>query len=68
MPMSSLINITNNLNDGINVVTASGIGTFNNPYVKVSGEGILVAIIDSGIDYLNEDFINEDGTSKIVSY
>lgn len=66
-PMSQLINITNNLNDGINVATASGIGAFNNPYVKLSGDGILVAIIDSGIDYLNPDFINEDGSSKIVS-
>lgn len=67
IPMSSLINITNNVANGINISTASGIGTFNNPYINLNGEGILVAIIDSGINYLHPDFIKEDGTSKIVS-
>ena len=66
-PMSSLIDITDNLESGIDISTASGISTFNNPYINLSGKGILVAIIDSGIDYLNQDFIKEDGTSKIVS-
>lgn len=66
-PMSSLINITNDLKSGINVSTGSGIGSFNNPYVNLDGSGILVAIIDSGIDYMHPDFINEDGSSKIVS-
>ncbi|MDO7205186.1 S8 family serine peptidase [Paraclostridium bifermentans] len=31
------------------------------------GEGTIIAIIDSGIDYLHPDFINEDGSSKIIS-
>lgn len=65
--MSTLIDITNDLENGIDVSTASGIRNFNIPYVNLTGEGILVAIIDSGIDYLHSDFINEDGTSKIVS-
>lgn len=65
--MSTLINITDNVKDGVDVLTASGIRTFNNPYVNLTGEGILVAIIDSGINYLHQDFIKEDGTSKIVS-
>ncbi|HHU70852.1 MAG TPA: S8 family peptidase, partial [Clostridiales bacterium] len=30
------------------------------------GEGVLVSIIDSGIDYSHPDFINEDGTSRIA--
>lgn len=30
------------------------------------GEGVLVAIIDSGIDYAHPDFIYEDGTSRIA--
>ncbi|KXZ39276.1 Serine protease, subtilisin family [Alkalithermobacter thermoalcaliphilus JW-YL-7 = DSM 7308] len=44
-------------------------GTFfhNHPYIPLTGRGILVAIIDSGIDYTHPDFIYEDGTSKIVS-
>ncbi|WP_434799723.1 bile acid germinant receptor pseudoprotease CspC [Terrisporobacter vanillatitrophus] len=67
VPMSTLINITNNLKEGVDILAASGIRTFNNPYVNLNGEGILVAIIDSGIDYLHPDFIKEDGTSKIVS-
>lgn len=31
------------------------------------GQGTLVAVIDSGIDYANEDFRNEDGTTRIRS-
>ena len=29
------------------------------------GQGILVAVIDSGIDYENADFRNEDGSTRI---
>ena len=29
------------------------------------GQGILIAVIDSGIDYTNADFRNEDGTTRI---
>ena len=29
------------------------------------GQGVLVAVIDSGIDYENADFRNEDGTTRI---
>ena len=31
------------------------------------GEGVIVAIIDSGIDYLHKDFQNEDGTTRIIN-
>ncbi len=37
----------------------------NQPYLNLRGGGILVAVIDTGIDYNNEAFIYEDGTSKI---
>ena len=30
------------------------------------GQGILVAILDSGIDYANQDFRNPDGSTRIV--
>lgn len=33
----------------------------------LSGKGVLVAIIDSGIDYTHPDFRNEDGTTRIYS-
>ncbi|GAA0076449.1 hypothetical protein UT300005_08270 [Clostridium sp. CTA-5] len=37
-----------------------------NPYLNLTGKGVLVGIVDTGIDYLNEEFIKEDGTSRIV--
>ncbi|MBW6409568.1 S8 family peptidase [Clostridium weizhouense] len=38
-----------------------------NPYLNLTGKNVLVGIIDTGIDYLNQEFIREDGTSRIVS-
>lgn len=32
---------------------------------NLTGEGVIIAVIDSGIDYTHPDFINEDGTSRI---
>ena len=34
-------------------------------FLDMRGQGVLVAIIDSGIDYANEDFRNADGTTRI---
>lgn len=36
-------------------------------YPDLTGEGVLLGIIDSGIDYRHPDFINEDGTTRIES-
>ena len=33
----------------------------------LTGRGVLVAVIDSGIDYFHEDFRNEDGTTRILA-
>jgi len=30
------------------------------------GEGVIVAVIDSGVDYAHPDFRNEDGTTRIM--
>ena len=38
-----------------------------NPYLDLTGRNVVVGIIDTGINYLNEEFINEDGTSRILS-
>ena len=36
--------------------------------INLFGRGTLIAILDSGIDYRHPDFINEDGTSRIVAF
>ncbi|MGL5086438.1 MAG: S8 family serine peptidase, partial [Clostridium sp.] len=38
-----------------------------NQYLGLNGRGVLVGMVDSGIDYLNNEFIREDGTSRIES-
>jgi Subtilase family. len=38
-----------------------------NPYLDLTGRGVLIGMVDTGIDYLNEEFIREDDTSKVVS-
>lgn len=68
VPMSSLIQITNNLSEGESTTSASGTGyIYNNPYLNITGKNILIAIIDSGIDYLHPDFLDEDNNSVILS-
>lgn len=48
-------------------VEASGASFFqDNPYLRLDGTGVLVGIIDTGIDYLNEEFMLEDDTTRIV--
>lgn len=38
-----------------------------NPYLDLTGRGVLVGMVDTGIDYLNEEFIREDDTSRVIS-
>ncbi|GKX67762.1 S8 family peptidase [Inconstantimicrobium mannanitabidum] len=38
-----------------------------NPYLDLTGTDIIIGLVDTGIDYLNQEFIREDGTSKILS-
>lgn len=37
------------------------------PSETLFGEGVLVAILDSGIDYVNRDFRNADGSTRIYA-
>ena len=39
----------------------------NQPYLNLNGQGVLIGIVDSGIDYTVNEFIYEDGTSKIIN-
>lgn len=43
----------------------SCIGEVQDTRFSLYGQGVLVAVIDSGIDYANPDFRNEDGTTRI---
>ena len=36
------------------------------PQGRLSGSGVIVAVIDSGIDYAHPDFRNADGTTRII--
>jgi hypothetical protein len=48
-----------------NALDESGITDVHN-ILGLRGSGILIGIIDDGIDMLNEEFIFDDGTSKII--
>ena len=55
-----------------NVNTGRGVSCINSVQVQnsidglnLTGKGVLVGIIDSGIDYLHPDFIDSDGKTRI---
>lgn len=45
--------------------TASCLNSVQSPPLNLFGEGVLVAVLDSGVDYAHPDFRNEDGTTRI---
>jgi len=49
-------------------LTASGITQVQRqPYLDLRGRGVLLGFVDTGIDYTNQAFLYEDGTTKIKS-
>lgn len=46
---------------------ASCINAVQTPQFNLFGEGTIVAVIDSGVDYTHPDFRNPDGTTRILS-
>ncbi len=50
-----------------NALEDSGIAPVQRPPLSLSGLGTIVAVIDTGIDYANVAFLNEDGSSKILA-
>lgn len=52
----------------IDSLERSGVTKIRNiPKLNLQGNGVLIGIIDTGIDYTHEAFRNTDGTSKIFS-
>lgn len=49
-------------------LAASGVTRIRTlPTFQLRGNGVLVGIVDTGIDYTNSVFLHKDGTSKIIS-
>ena len=46
--------------------TASCVNLLQEAPPYLSGKGVLVAVVDSGIDYFHEAFRKEDGTTRIL--
>lgn len=46
---------------------ASCITPLQTPQFNLSGAGVIVAVLDSGIDYSHPDFRNEDGSTRILN-
>lgn len=54
--------------NAISPVQAANITTIsNNPYLDLKGQGVVVGLIDTGLDYMNKEFQNEDDTTRIIS-
>lgn len=49
-------------------VAASCIPPMYQPPYGLTGRGVLVAVIDSGLDYAHPDFRNPDGSSRVLEY
>ncbi len=49
-------------------IEKSGIGTIQrNPFLNLFGRGIIIGIIDTGIDYQHEAFLYNDNTTRVLS-
>lgn len=50
-----------------NSLIASGIAQVQREPLSLTGRGVIICLIDTGIDYTNPVFQNEDGTSRILA-
>ena len=62
----------------LNPAILSPLGTFahdqagitsilQHPHLKLTGKGVIIGFVDTGIDYTKDVFRHEDGSSKIIS-
>ena len=40
----------------------------SDPPENLTGEGVLIGIVDSGLDFFHDDFRNSDGTTRLAAY
>lgn len=52
--------------DSTNMAASCVTSVQDNPPYQLRGEGVLLGIIDSGINYFHPDFRNEDGSTRIA--
>ncbi|WP_148557831.1 S8 family peptidase [Terrisporobacter glycolicus] len=65
---NSLSIISQGTSNGVTANEEIGVNFFkNNPNISLSGKGVLIGLIDTGIDYLHPDFIYDNNTTKIAS-
>ena len=65
--MAPLSQVSQGVKNGIVATEEIGVNYLkNNPNISITGRGVIIAVADSGIDYLHRDFIHPDGTSKIL--
>jgi subtilisin family serine protease len=60
---SSRISLIDSPNMNSSCVTS----TISDPELNLNGEGVIVAILDSGIDFKHPDFIDDDGKTRILA-
>lgn len=54
--------------NSISPIEASNVINFqDNPYLSLTGKDVILAVLDTGIDYLNTEFQKEDDTTRIIS-
>lgn len=61
---ASCITALQSFASGTNAGISAGVGVGQ---LNLSGQGVLVAVIDSGIDYAHPDFRNIDGSTRIAA-
>ena len=54
------------LTDETPAEASNALNYHTNPYLSLNGKGVLIGVIDTGIDYLNTEFQKEDDTTRIV--
>lgn len=52
--------------DTVSLETAGILAVQNQPFLNLTGKGVMIGFLDSGIDYTHPAFRNPDGTTKIL--